>query len=55
MFPPGPPAGTTVAVPLFPPLHNTFVPEIVAVNAVGCVGVKDAVVVHPPVLVIVTV
>ena len=35
MFPPLPPTGVTVAVPLLPPLHDTGVDTADAVNASG--------------------
>jgi hypothetical protein len=41
------PDATTDAVPVFPPLQRTGVVLLVAVSAVGCVTVADAVVVQP--------
>ena len=42
-----PPEGTTVAVPLEPPLQSTGVVLMVEVTAEGCVMVKDCVNVQP--------
>ena len=43
-----PPVAFTVAVPLFPPLHNTFVePATTALSTGGCVILTDAVPVQP--------
>src|SRR5678816_3779427 len=51
-----PPAGVTVALPVAPPLHKTFVCAVMAaVSAAGSVIVAVAVVVHPLASVTVTV
>jgi hypothetical protein len=42
-----PPEGVTEAVPLFPPLHDTFVCAVVVDIAAGCVIVTVVVYVHP--------